>query len=770
MAAPQASSSDRDLESALAAYGDGAWKDACAAFAAAEAGGSRLSAEDLDRYGNAELFSGEPNPTILERAFEAYEHGGQVHEAARVAIDLAAIHAVRGKSSLAMGWGRRAERVLEGHPEGPGHAHVVGLLGLFATFAGRISEALELAERSHALARAHGNHDAEANALNRRARLLLRQGRVEEAKADLDEAMLLVHSGRVRPLAGAMIYCNTIDACRDMSDYERALEWTEAATTWITERGVWCFPGVCRVHRAELLRLRGEHGRAHREVEAAIEVFERMRAHGVVGEAFAELGLQRLETGDLEGAEEAFRSAQDVGIEPQPGLALTRLRRGDPKGARTMLHGALHERDDNRLGRALLLPSLVEVALVLGDIAEARQAADELEQTASRTGTIGLRAAASMAAARVHIAAEEAQPALVRAREAKRAWNMIGARYELIRARELLAEAYALVGDEARATLERAAARGDRDALESGSRTDFAGDPDVTRDANDRPPTFTSSPTIVEGTTIDGKIDVGPVLGVGGMGIVHGGRHRLTGRDVAIKVLKHSAWADEQRCVRFLQEALACGRIRHPNVVDIYDAGRLGREPYLVMERLSGEPLSDRIERKPRLEVAEALTIAEQAACGVAAAHAAGIVHRDLKPANVFVDVASDGAVATKVLDFGLSMLAEDGSPASEEMVGTPFYMAPEQIHSPTEVDARTDVYALGAVLFEMLTGRPPFVADSLTALLAEITVGDPPDLASQRPDLPASLVTLVECALAREPKVRYASMEDLASALARAH
>lgn len=765
------------IEVARAAYTARHWDEARAAFEAVEAGGESLSADDLECLGTSQLLGGHGSFQALDRAFEQYEVEGRVHHAARVAIDLANAHAMRGEFGLTSGWIRQAHRVLEGASEDFGHAHLAGLTGFLCVIEGKINDALEHIERSLAIARRHGDSDAEALALNRRARVLMRLGRIDEARADLDEAMLNVHRGRVRPFPGAMIYCNTIDACRDMSDFERALEWTDAATAWINERQVWCFPGICQIHRAELLRFQGEHDRADQEAQAALALFERLGVRWGMGAAFAEVGNQRLEVGDLDAADDAYQAAQQEGDSGLPGAAVVRLRRGDAAGAHALLESGLEDRGENQLARAELLPPFVEACIEVGDVDRAREGADELAAIAERIGTVGLRASAQTAAARVHLAAGDLPAAMTSARAAKRGWNMVGARYQLLRARELLGVAYARAGDSVRAKLEEEAVSAARSALETRARraaaAGSAGSAPTAEDtavlSASAARSLSSATPIREGAVIDDKIEVGRVLGVGGMGVVHAGHHRITGRDVAIKVLKRRVCGDERECLRFLDEAKACGRIRHAHVVDIYDAGTWGEDPYIVMELLKGQSLAERLQERGRLEVAEALAIAAQTARGLAAAHAVGIVHRDLKPANIFVrdgGPGDDEAPFVKVLDFGLSRVESGGQTRSGELLGTPFYMAPEQIEAPTEVDARTDVHALGAVLFEMLAGRPPFVAGSVPALLLAITDSARPDLAEHRDAVPPAVVEIVDRALCREPDARFPSAGAFADAV----
>jgi len=753
------------------AFSAGAWRDAFALYREAESEGAVLDVEDVERMAAAAWLVGEEATELMGRACDGYEKEDRPHDAARVALDLADYHGMMMEFGRAMGWGRQANRLLESAPEGSGHGRLEVMHGLMAVFAGKVEEALQHVERGHALARAYDDPSTESLSLSRRAALLLRLGRVEEATADVDEAMLLVHRGRVEPIKGAMIYCSTIDFCRNLGDYDRALEWTEAATRWIDTRQVCGFMGLCRVHRAELLRLRGEHDQADTELRDAIALFGRYGFRRGLAEAFSELGRHRLELDALEEAARAFAEADEIGHEALPGTAELALRRGDAAGARAMLATALEELRGSPLGRAKLLPTMVTACLEDGDPASARAAQEELGSLAQQFGTVGIQAQAETAATRVHLAADEVCEAIRTGRAATRAWNMIGARFELARARELLASAYESSGDHVRANLERERVRATREAMASSAATVAASVDDLsgrvvivpdTADGEALPAPLSDALPIREGRELVDKIVIGRVLGIGGMGVVHAGKHLITGRDVAVKVLKPSVCGDSRSCERFLSEARACGKIRHQNVVDIYDAGMLGQEPYIVMELLEGRSLEDIITDGDSLPMARMLDICAQAARGVSAAHEVGVIHRDLKPGNIFV---SDRGV--KVLDFGISKQLDAAQTETGRIVGTPFYMAPEQIRRPDRVDARTDVYALGAVLFELLTGHPPFVADAVHALLYAITDGPEPDLRADAPTVSAEVEALVLRALARDPDVRFDTAAELAEALA---
>ncbi|HEX3129356.1 MAG TPA: protein kinase, partial [Thermoanaerobaculia bacterium] len=259
-----------------------------------------------------------------------------------------------------------------------------------------------------------------------------------------------------------------------------------------------------------------------------------------------------------------------------------------------------------------------------------------------------------------------------------------------------------------------------------------------------------------------GPYRVGEVLGGGGMGIVYRAEDTRLGRSVALKFLPPELTRDPVSKARFLQEARTASALDHPNVCTIYDVGETEEHQlYLAMPCYDGETLRRKIERGP-LPVTEAVDYALQTARGLAKAHRQGIVHRDVKPANLMV--TGDGVV--KILDFGIAKLAgEAGLTRTGASVGTPAYMAPEQIQGK-EVDGRTDLWALGVVLYEMLTGRRPFAGDHESMLRLSILGDDPEPLAKARPEVPAELDRVVRRLVARKPEERYAGAEDLVADL----
>jgi serine/threonine protein kinase len=262
---------------------------------------------------------------------------------------------------------------------------------------------------------------------------------------------------------------------------------------------------------------------------------------------------------------------------------------------------------------------------------------------------------------------------------------------------------------------------------------------------------------------------LGEEIGRGGMGVVYRATDTRLGRAVAIKTLAADTGVDPGRLRRFLHEARAASALNHPNIVTIHDIEQQDDDTFIVMELVEGEPLDRMIARGP-LPVSSVLEYGLQIASALEAAHASGIVHRDIKPANVIV--TRGGLV--KLLDFGVAKLFEP-APSSETMtalatgpataIGTPAYMSPEQAEGHV-VDGRSDIFALGCVIYEMLTGRRPFAGESSLALISAILRDNPAPVRAARPEAPRALQRIVDRALAKDPADRYATAGELRAEL----
>jgi serine/threonine-protein kinase len=281
------------------------------------------------------------------------------------------------------------------------------------------------------------------------------------------------------------------------------------------------------------------------------------------------------------------------------------------------------------------------------------------------------------------------------------------------------------------------------------------------------------APGIVEGTVFAGKYRVEGLLGAGGMGIVVAARHLELGTRVALKLLRSTDAADR---ARFDREARAASQLESDHVARVLDVGQTADGlPYLVMEHLTGTDLADQLAAEGPLSVETAVTYVLETCEGIAEAHALGIVHRDLKPSNLFVVKRRDGSEIVKVLDFGISKITEPLEDASRPptitdakvVMGSIPYMSPEQLQASTRVDFRTDVWSLGIVLHELVTGRRPFEGHNGAAIAARIAASEPTALREARADAPPELEKVILRCLEKEPSRRYPSLAALARALA---
>jgi serine/threonine-protein kinase len=272
----------------------------------------------------------------------------------------------------------------------------------------------------------------------------------------------------------------------------------------------------------------------------------------------------------------------------------------------------------------------------------------------------------------------------------------------------------------------------------------------------------------MEGEVLAGKYEVIRVIGAGGMGVVVEARHVQLEQRVALKFLLAEACQNEDAVGRFLREGRAAVQIKSEHVARVSDVGTLDSgSPYIVMEYLKGEDLSEVLAKRGTLTVREAVEYVLQACEAIAEAHALGIIHRDLKPANLFLTHRADGSPLIKVLDFGISKIANDprqiSLTASTGAVGSPQYMSPEQMRSAKHVDHRTDIWALGAILFELLAGRPVFEAESLIGLCTLVATKEAPRLRDCREGVPEGLEAVVSRCLRKKPEERYQDLGALA-------
>ncbi|MGO9707956.1 MAG: serine/threonine-protein kinase [Polyangiaceae bacterium] len=274
------------------------------------------------------------------------------------------------------------------------------------------------------------------------------------------------------------------------------------------------------------------------------------------------------------------------------------------------------------------------------------------------------------------------------------------------------------------------------------------------------------------GEVLVGKYRVERVLGVGGMGAVVAATHLQLEEQVAIKFLHAETAMNAESVARFLREGKAVIKIRSEHAVKVHDVGKLETgAPYLVMEHLDGDDLNTILERNGPLPMTDVVDFILQGCEAIAEAHTLGIIHRDLKPANLFLTRRADGSPCVKVLDFGISKASAKGPDVAmtktQAVMGSPRYMSPEQMRSTRGVDGRTDIWAIGIIMYELLSGAPPFNGESMTELCAQILQDIPAPLPRVLPQIPAQLDAVVQRCLAKDPDQRFNNLAELATALA---
>jgi serine/threonine-protein kinase len=273
------------------------------------------------------------------------------------------------------------------------------------------------------------------------------------------------------------------------------------------------------------------------------------------------------------------------------------------------------------------------------------------------------------------------------------------------------------------------------------------------------------------GDIVAGKYRVESVIGAGGMGVVLAAEDTSLGRRVAIKFLAPSKAGNDDAAARFVREARAAASIQSEHVVRVFEVGTLpSGASYIVMEHLSGGDLAQVLDRRGPLPIHEAVDYVLEACEAIGEAHNRGIVHRDLKPQNLFVSQTPDGSSCVKVLDFGISKAIDEAAPnltATDAVMGTPLYMSPEQVRSLKNVDRRADIWALGAILHELVTASPIFEATTVTALCAMIAMDPPTPVRVKRPDAPPELEAVILRCLHKDPNGRFPDVAALADALA---
>lgn len=450
----------RNLDRARRSYGERSWAHAFRAFSAADQEGP-LAAEDLEQLALAAYLVGRDEEYLkaLERAFNAYQDVGQTLRAIRCAFWLGFRLLMRGEAGRSTGWLARAQRLLD---RDTGECAERGYL-LLAMVEQRIDAGEHEAAHSDASEAAGigercGDRDLIACARHQQGRIRLQQGQVEAGLALLDETMLAVTAGELSPLVTGLMYCSVIAACQQVYAFDRGREWTAALAQWCEgQPDMVAFVGVCQVHRAEIMQLSGTWPEAIAEAQRACA-----RSHGTDRRATAAAFYQQAEVHRLKGefaaAEEAYRGAHELGLEPQPGMALLRLMQGRSDAAVTAVRRVAATTTD-RLKRMSLLPVYVEIVLATGDVEDAHNACRQLEEIAASFGTGVPSAIAAQARGAVSLAQGDAHAALGSLRRAFEVWQRMEAPYPAARLRVLIGLACRALGDEDGAELELAAAR-----------------------------------------------------------------------------------------------------------------------------------------------------------------------------------------------------------------------------------------------------------------------------------------------------------------------
>ena len=438
-----------------------AWAGAYTALSLADRS-SPLAAEDLELLATAAYLLGHMDDCLgaLQRAQQRHADSGDLRRAARCAFWLGFHLSIRGDLAQASGWLGRANRLLE-HEQQECAEH--GYLLISAAFqqlmAGDYAKAGEALAQAAGIGSRTGDPDLVGFARHLQGRALVWEGQVGEGLALLDEAMVAVVAGELSPTVAGTVYCGMIEACQELSELRRAQEWTEALTAWCGKQpDMVTFTGQCLVHRAELLHLHGAWPDAVQEAKVALERFAHAADDYATGAACYQLAEVHRVLGEFTAAEDAYQQASQWGHQPQPGLALLRLAQGRTEVAKAAI-GRVVAETTNRLGRAKLLPALVEILLAVGEVGAARDAAAELVEIAAAYQTPALQAVADHARGAVLLAEGDAQAALVALRGAGRVWRELQVPYEAARVRVLVGLGCRALGDEEAAAMELDAAR-----------------------------------------------------------------------------------------------------------------------------------------------------------------------------------------------------------------------------------------------------------------------------------------------------------------------
>ena len=435
------------------------WDSAFAALSDADKK-EGLPPDELMLLADVAWWSGhlEEELACLERAYSRYLAEGNRRRAGAVALWLADEYASAGSVSMVSGWRARGARLIEAEPEGVEHGYLAYTRGRLARAGGDADAAIGLFRVAVELAERYGDRDLWALSTQGLGWSLLDAGDVDEGLPLIDETATCAVAGELSAVTTGIVFCRAISICRELVDLKRATEWTDAARRWCSQEAITGFPGVCRVHRAELLRLRGAWSEAGVEARLASEELPRY-SPAMAGEAFAELAELRLRMGDLDGTEGALDQACALGQSGEPARSLLTLLRGNAAAAVSSIRRALREDTASRLQRGRLLLPLVDIALNAGAMDDAVAGAEELETFAADYGSELFRASAAQARGSVQLAGGDPERAITSLGRALKYWLQIDAPYEAARVRTLTAQAYRSLGEQDAAARELRAAQ-----------------------------------------------------------------------------------------------------------------------------------------------------------------------------------------------------------------------------------------------------------------------------------------------------------------------
>jgi class 3 adenylate cyclase len=447
------------LDEARAAVAERAWERAHELFAAVAAE-RPLEAEDLERFAKAAFWigAGDGAISIRESAYEAFLARGDNPRAALSALTLQRQHAAMLQDSVAAAWLTQAEWLLAGAPESVAHGYLAIAHADSARARGDIVAALAQVDRARDLADAANDRNLPAWVRMRRGMFLVDSGRVAEGRPLMEEVAGTAAGGELGTFTTGAALSNAVSMYRDLGDYRRGGAWSDTAMRWSERQRLTGFPGIPRVHRSAILRMLGQLRPAEEEARAAWrELVDFSPAHAAAAQH--ELGEAHLRLGDLAAAEEAFRQAREQGDDPQPGLALLQLARGELDVAASSIRRSLEVAAFDRFARTRMLPAQAEIARAAGDVPTARAARDELAEIADQIASPAIRAASQWTSGITALTEEDHGRAVGHLTEARKRWNEVGAPYESATVALALAEAQLADGNDAAAVVELDGAR-----------------------------------------------------------------------------------------------------------------------------------------------------------------------------------------------------------------------------------------------------------------------------------------------------------------------